>query len=165
MGWPHAGQDLHCRVHCWNLAESTVRLGPRLGWSAVHCSPLTQEIRWISWNSGLKANRWRCGSLCPYVFTVCGTAVAIEVYILSSTYVLLFSWTGVYLPALPVGGASPGSSSPRVVVDGDWPIVPGRHGGPRHTAANAIHVWQTFLQVQVTHKRTFHQFLFTTSLP
>ena len=59
--------------------------------------------------------------------------------------------TGDYFPALPVGGASPGGGRPGAAVGGDWPIMPRRHGRPRHPHANADHVRKALLQVQVTH--------------
>lgn len=56
------------------------------------------------------------------------------------------------LPALPVGGASPGCGGRGPAVGRDWAIMHGRHGGPHIPHAYANHVWTALLQVQVTHR-------------
>lgn len=53
-----------------------------------------------------------------------------------------FSLIGDNFPALPVGGAPPGSSGRGAAVGGDRSIVLGRHGGPNVSDASANHVWK-----------------------
>ncbi len=55
----------------------------------------------------------------------------------------MVSPTGDHLPALPVGGASPGGGGRRAAVGGDRSVVLGRHGGPHVPDAHANHVWKT----------------------
>lgn len=62
-----------------------------------------------------------------------------------------FPTPGDHLPSLPVGGTPPGSSGGGSSVGGDWPVLLSGHGGPAVPHACAEHVWQTVLQVQVTH--------------
>lgn len=56
-----------------------------------------------------------------------------------------FSSTGHHLPALPVGGAPPGSGGRGAAVVGDRSVVLGRHGGPHVPDACANHVWKAVL--------------------
>lgn len=76
-----------------------------------------------------------------------------------------FSTPGDHLPALPVGGTPPGSSGGGSSVGGDWPVLLSGHGGPAVPHARAEHVWQTVLQVQVTHARTLARTLTRVTAP
>lgn len=54
----------------------------------------------------------------------------------------MVSSTGDYLPALPVGWASPGGGGRGAAVGGDRSIVLSRHGGPHVPDARANLVWK-----------------------